>query len=188
MAKKNKKNKTKKQPSPRQALTTSTTLSTAVVDSPPFQESSQKKNVSHKEPKVPFETKMWLIFGVGVSIFAIIAASIFDLSFGATLEDLIDKRFSDLLLAILAISSSIINIIFDIKAEIDANSKINYAIFPVITAVFSLAYYSFLYGKSDELDFLQWNWVLPITLVVLGINVFIGFTLTSKVSCSEKSV
>lgn len=145
-----------------------------------------KESIEKKKPKVPFATKMWLIFGVGISLFAIVAASLFDMSFGAKITDIIDKRFSDFILAILAISSSVINIIIDIKAEIDINSKVNYAIFPVISGVFSLAYYSFLYGKNNELALLKWNWVLPIALVVLAINIFIGCVLTSKEPFAQK--
>lgn len=166
-------NRPKKQPSAKPTPSTPPPLHT-------------KESIEKKKSKVPFATKIWLIFGVGISLSAIIAASLFDMSFGATITDVIDKRFSDFILAILAISSSVINIIIDIKAEMDTNSKVNYAIFPVITGVLSLAYYSFLYGKNNELAFLKWNWVLPIALGVLTINIIIGFVLTSKEPFSPK--
>lgn len=181
-----KRNGPKKQLSAKLIPSTPTNLCTAVVDEQLPQKSPYKESVEKKKSKVPFATKMWLIFGVGISLSAIVAASLFDMSFGATITDIIDKRFSDFILAILAISSSVINIIIDIKAEIDINSKVNYAIFPVISGAFSLAYYSFLYGKNNELAFLKWNWVLPIALAVLAINIFIGFVLTSKEPFAQK--
>ena len=138
--------------------------------SPPPSSTSEANKMPQQAPLpndektslIPFKTKMWLIFGVGISLFAIVAAAIFDLSLGAGFEKIRDSRYPDFILATLAISASVINIIIDLNAEIDINKKINCAIFPSITATFSLAYYSFLYGISEKITSLKWDWVLPI--------------------------
>ena len=133
-----------------------------------------------KGPLFPFKTKMWLIFGVGISLIAIVAAALFDLSFGVGLEEIRDSRFPDFILATLAISASVINIVIDLNAEIDINKKVNYVIFPSITAAFSLAYYSFLYGIGEKIGALKWGWVLPISVIALLINICIGYVLSKK--------
>lgn len=134
-----------------------------------------------KPPWIPLKTKTWLIFGVCISLFAIAAAAIFDLSLGVGFEKIRDSRFPDFVLATLAISASVINIIIDLNiAEIDTNKKFNYAIFPSITVAFSLAYYSFLYGISEQITALKWDWVLPVAAIVLLINIVIGIILSKK--------
>ncbi len=156
--------------------------------SPPPSSTSEANKMPQQAPLpndektslIPFKTKMWLIFGVGISLLAIVAAAIFDWSFGAGFEKIRDSRYPDFILATLAISASVINIIIDLNAEIDINKKINYAIFPSITATFSLAYYSFLYGISEKITSLKWDWVLPISFIVLLINIYIGIILSKK--------
>lgn len=143
------------------------------------QPSNKSALTTSSPPPRPSKERIWLIFGVGITLFAIFVSIMFDLSLKKDFGDILNSRFPDFVLAILAISSSVINIIIDLTASIDINKKIDYAIFPALTMATSLSYYSFFYGRSDELS-IKWCLVLPISIIILLINIRIGYTLLKE--------
>lgn len=131
-----------------------------------------------------FKLLLWYIFGVAVSFIAIGLAAAFDYYLGYNIQAIKINRISDFLLALLATSSGLVNILIEAKRPRSLNCKILLGLIPAITIVFSLGFYCFLYERSVNNNIAARNDLLFwISLGVLIVNVCIG---TGLILVSEK--
>lgn len=131
-----------------------------------------------------FKLLLWYIFGVGVSFIAIGLAAAFDCYLGYNIQAIKINRISDFLLALLATSSGLVNILIEAKRPRSLNCKILLGLIPAITIVFSLGFYCFLYERNVDTNMAAGNDLLfLVSLGVLLVNVCIG---TGLILVSEK--
>ena len=150
----------------------------------PAAQQPAKKNPRSMENAI-FKLIMWYIFGIAVSFLAVGLAAAFDYYLGYNIQTIKINRISDFLLALLATSSGLVNVLIEAKRPRSLNCKILLAIIPVVTIFCSLGFYCFLYERNVDTNIAGNDLLFLASLWVLLVYVCIG---TGLILVSEKRV
>lgn len=130
--------------------------------------------------------KRWLLFGVFLSVLAVLLSIFYDCMLGYNLSQIKFDCAPDFLLVIFAVAANVMSLATDEEKNITKDKRFDYGCVAGITLLFYIAFYSFGFKKLEGLAPQIVNILLFISVVVFFINVYIGMRIEGNLSDKEE--